>query len=48
VLQANDDKDKSGSPFDSNGMKKEDQVNSSNGVGVVIVNGIGEDDKSFK
>lgn len=45
ALQANEDKDKSGSPFDSNGMKKDDQVNSTNGV---VVNGIGDDDKSFK
>uniref|UniRef100_U5EQG3 Putative pumilio n=1 Tax=Corethrella appendiculata TaxID=1370023 RepID=U5EQG3_9DIPT len=42
--KTNDDKEKSNSPFDSNGMKKEDQVNSSNGV--VIVNGM-EEDKGF-
>lgn len=43
--QSNDDKEKSNSPFDVNGMKKEDQVNSTNGV--VVVNGI-DDDKGFK
>lgn len=43
--QSNDDKEKANSPFDVNGLKKEDQVNSSNGV--VVVNGI-DDDKGFK
>ncbi|EDS43242.1 conserved hypothetical protein [Culex quinquefasciatus] len=38
-----DDKDKANSPFESNGLKKE-EVNSTNGV--VIVNGI-DDDKGF-
>lgn len=45
LQQSNDDKEKSNSPFDVNGMKKEDQVNSTNGV--VVVNGI-DDDKGFK
>lgn len=39
-LQSNDDKEKSNSPFDSNGIKKEDQGNNRNGL---IMNG--EDDK---
>ncbi|KAJ6636061.1 Maternal protein pumilio [Pseudolycoriella hygida] len=38
--KSNDDKEKASSPFDSNGIKKEDQVNNSNGL---IMNG--EDDK---
>lgn len=38
--QSNDDKEKSNSPFDSNGIKKEDQGNNGNGL---IMNG--EDDK---
>ncbi|XP_055644551.1 maternal protein pumilio isoform X2 [Toxorhynchites rutilus septentrionalis] len=41
--KTSDDKDKSNSPFESNGLKKE-EVNSTNGV--VIVNGI-DDDKGF-
>lgn len=41
--KTSDDKDKSNSPFESNGLKKE-EVNPSNGV--VIVNGI-DDDKGF-
>ncbi|XP_053697193.1 maternal protein pumilio isoform X1 [Sabethes cyaneus] len=41
--KASDDKDKANSPFESNGLKKE-EVNSTNGV--VIVNGI-DDDKGF-
>lgn len=40
VIQGNDDKENS-SPFDSNGLKK-DEVNSSNGT-----NGL-DDDKGFK
>lgn len=43
-FQTSDDKDKANSPFESNGLKKE-EVNSTNGV--VIVNGI-DDDKGFK
>lgn len=39
-IQSNDDKEKSNSPFDSNGIKKEDQGNNGNGL---IMNG--EDDK---
>lgn len=39
ILQSNDDKEKANSPFDSNGMKK-DQASNTNGV---IMNG--EDDK---
>ncbi|XP_065082849.1 maternal protein pumilio isoform X2 [Ochlerotatus camptorhynchus] len=41
--KTSDDKDKANSPFESNGLKKE-EVNSTNGV--VIVNGI-DDDKGF-
>ncbi|XP_055695961.1 maternal protein pumilio isoform X3 [Lutzomyia longipalpis] len=41
--KSTDDKEKTNSPFDANGIKKEDQVNSSNGV---VVNGI-DDDKGF-
>lgn len=43
-FQSNDDKEKANSPFESNGIKKDDQVNASNGV---AVNGI-DDDKGFK
>lgn len=42
-LQSRDDKEKANSPFDTNGLKKDDQVTNSNGV----VNGI-DDDKGFK
>lgn len=42
-LQTNDDKDKDNSPFDTNGLKKDDQVNT-NGI---VANGI-DDDKGFK
>lgn len=40
-IQGNDDKENNSSPFESNGLKK-DEVNSSNGT-----NGI-DDDKGFK
>jgi hypothetical protein len=40
-IQGNDDKENNSSPFETNGMKK-DEVNSSNGT-----NGI-DDDKGFK
>lgn len=43
-FQSNDDKEKANSPFESNGIKKDDQVNATNGV---AVNGI-DDDKGFK
>ncbi|XP_055847919.1 maternal protein pumilio isoform X4 [Episyrphus balteatus] len=38
-----DDKEKANSPFDTNGLKKDDQVTTTNGV---VVNGI-DDDKGF-
>uniref|UniRef100_A0A1A9VN94 Uncharacterized protein n=2 Tax=Glossina TaxID=7393 RepID=A0A1A9VN94_GLOAU len=41
--KSHDDKEKGNSPFDSNGLKKDDQVTGTNGV----VNGI-DDDKGFK
>lgn len=41
VIQGNDDKENNSSPFETNGLKK-DEVNSSNGT-----NGI-DDDKGFK
>jgi hypothetical protein len=41
AIQGNDDKENNSSPFETNGMKK-DEVNSSNGT-----NGI-DDDKGFK
>lgn len=44
IPQSNDDKEKANSPFESNGIKKDDQVNATNGV---AVNGI-DDDKGFK
>lgn len=44
-FQSNDDKEKANSPFESNGIKKDDQMNATNGV--VAVNGI-DDDKGFK
>lgn len=44
LSQSNDDKEKANSPFESNGIKKDDQVNATNGV---AVNGI-DDDKGFK
>lgn len=44
LLQSNDDKEKANSPFESNGIKKDDQGNATNGV---AVNGI-DDDKGFK
>ncbi|BFF88849.1 maternal protein pumilio [Drosophila madeirensis] len=40
--KSHDDKEKANSPFDTNGMKKDDQVSNTNGV----VNGI-DDDKGF-
>lgn len=43
-FQSHDDKEKANSPFDTNGLKKEDQVTNTNGV---VVNGI-DDDKGFK
>lgn len=43
LLQSHDDKEKANSPFDTNGLKKDDQVTNTNGV----VNGI-DDDKGFK
>lgn len=44
-LQTNEDKDKDNSPFDTNGLKKDDQVNvNTNGI---VANGI-DDDKGFK
>lgn len=43
-LQSHDDKEKANSPFDTNGLKKDDQVTNTNGV---VVNGI-DDDKGFK
>lgn len=42
IIQSNDDTDKQNSPFDTNGMKKDE--NSTNGV---VMNGI-DDDKGFK
>lgn len=43
--QANDDKEKDNSPFDTNGLKKDDQVSvNTNGI---VANGI-DDDKGFK
>lgn len=42
-FQSHDDKEKANSPFDTNGLKKDDQVTNSNGV----ANGI-DDDKGFK
>lgn len=44
LLQSHDDKEKANSPFDTNGLKKDDQVTNTNGV---VVNGI-DDDKGFK
>lgn len=45
LLQTNDDNDKTNSPFDTNGLKKDDQVGvTTNGV---MVNGI-DDEKGFK
>ncbi|GBP06196.1 Maternal protein pumilio, partial [Eumeta japonica] len=40
--KTHDDKEKANSPFDTNGLKKDDQVTTTNG----IVNGI-DDDKGF-
>lgn len=42
--KSNDDKEKSNSPFDQNGLKKDEQGNTTNGV---VLNGI-DDDKGFK
>lgn len=39
LFQSNDDKEKANSPFETNGLKKEDQTN-----GVVVI----DDDKGFK
>ncbi|KAL7729014.1 hypothetical protein ACLKA6_019847 [Drosophila palustris] len=41
--KSHDDKEKANSPFDTNGLKKDDQVTNTNGV---VVNGI-DDDKGF-
>ncbi|KAH8310045.1 hypothetical protein KR044_011151, partial [Drosophila immigrans] len=42
-FQSHDDKEKTNSPFDTNGLKKDEQVTNTNGV---VVNGI-DDDKGF-
>lgn len=46
LCQTSDDKDKENSPFDTNGLKKEEVVVPGTN-GVVMVNGI-DDDKGFK